>query len=67
MHHQDPQWIQHVLKEDCWHGLDFSVWDQLMDWNSKALVKTLDTSGLTVSHIEKFITHWVHKKAVGLK
>jgi hypothetical protein len=56
MHHQDPQWMQHVLKEDCWHGLDFSVWDQLMDWSSKALVKTLDTTNLTINQVATFIS-----------
>lgn len=25
MHHLDPQWMQHVLFDDCWHGLDFST------------------------------------------
>lgn len=36
MHHQDPQWVQHVIKENCWEGLDFRSWAQLESWDSKA-------------------------------
>ena len=64
MHHQDPQWMQHVLKEDCWHGLDFSVWDQLMDWSSNALVKALDTTKLTINQVATFIANWINQKNV---
>ena len=28
MHTRDPQWTQHVIKDDAWDGLDFSSWDQ---------------------------------------
>lgn len=59
MHHQDPQWAQHVLKEDCWHGLDFSAWDRLVNWASKVFVKTLDTTRLTISQVAESITHWI--------
>jgi len=62
MHHQDPQWMDHVLKEDCWHGLDFSIWDQLMDWNSKALVKILDTTKLTINQVATCIANWINQK-----
>ena len=63
MHHQDPQWMQHVLMEDCWHGLDFSVWDQLENWSSKALVKTFDTTRLTVNQVATFIANWINQKS----
>jgi len=62
MHHQDPQWVQHVLTESCWHGLDFSVWDHLTNWNRKAFVKTLDTTRLTINQVAKFIAKWVNQK-----
>ena len=62
MHHQDPQWMQHVLKEDCWSGLDFSVWDQLVNWDSKAIVKALDTTGLTINQVTKSVADWINQK-----
>ena len=61
MHHQDPQWMQHVLIEDCWHGLDFSVWCQLVTWNSKAFVKSLDTTRLTINQVAESIANWINK------
>jgi len=62
MHHQDPQWMQHVLKEDCWSGLDFSAWDQLSNWDSKAIVKAFDTTGLTINQVAKALADWVTAK-----
>lgn len=62
MHHYDPQWMQHVLTEDGWHGLNFSVWDQRVNWNSKALVKTLNTTRLTVNQVAIFIANWINQK-----
>ncbi|MBA2651731.1 MAG: GNAT family N-acetyltransferase [Tatlockia sp.] len=61
MHHQDPQWEQHVLIEDCWHELDFSVWDQLLNWNCKALVNSLDTTRLTLNQVAEFIANWINQ------
>lgn len=51
MHHQDPQWAQHVLKEDCWKNLDFSSWDTLQSWDSLAHVRLIDTTKLSVSEV----------------
>ena len=62
MHHQDPQWMQHVLLDDCWHGLDFSVWDRLINWESKALVKALDTTKLTINQVAESIANWINQK-----
>jgi ribosomal protein S18 acetylase RimI-like enzyme len=62
MHHQDPQWMQHVLFDDCWPGLDFSVWDQLVDWNNKAFVKAIDTTKLTINQVAPSIAHWIKQK-----
>jgi hypothetical protein len=49
MHHKDPQWVQHVLKENCWDGLFFSAWDQLVSWDNTASVKIIDTTELSLS------------------
>jgi hypothetical protein len=62
MHHKDPQWMQHVLKEDCWQSLDFSVWDQLIDWDSKAVVTVFDTTALTINQVAEAVADWINEK-----
>ena len=57
MHHQDPGWMQRVLKEDCWHGLDFSSWDQLENWDSKAIVKILDTTEISINTVAESVAN----------
>ena len=64
MHHQDPQWMQHVLKDDCWNGLDFSGWDQLEDWSSKAIVTVFDTTGLSINQVAESVANWVIEKKI---
>ncbi|MFS8506940.1 MAG: AAA family ATPase [Candidatus Babeliales bacterium] len=59
MHHQDPQWAQHVLKEDCWKGLDFSAWDKLTSWESKANVKILNTTDLSITESAHAVANWI--------
>lgn len=59
MHHQDPQWAPHVLKEDCWNELSFSPWDQLEAWDRKAFVKIFDTTRLTINQVAESIAHWI--------
>ncbi len=62
MHTQDPQWMQHVLKEDCWHGLDFSAWDQITNWDNKVIVKSLDTTGLSINQAAESVANWINQK-----
>lgn len=62
MHHRDPQWMQHVLKEDCWQGLDFNTWDQLIGWDNKATVKYFDTTELSVDQVAKSMADWIKEK-----
>jgi hypothetical protein len=52
MHHQDPQWTQHVLKENCWNGLDFSSWDQLTHWD-KANIQLLETTDFSIKEVDQ--------------
>ena len=59
MHHQDPQWMQQVLKEDCWDGLNFSAWGHLVDWDDKAIVKILDTTALPINQVAKCVAAWM--------
>lgn len=54
--------MQHVLKEDCWQHLDFSVWDQLANWDSKAVITVFDTTALTINQVAKSVADWINKK-----
>lgn len=59
MHHQDPQWMQKVLKDDCWESLDFAMWDTLNDWGSLANINLLDTSALSIIEVAESVAEWV--------
>lgn len=59
MHHQDPQWTQHVLKENCWNGLDFSSWDQLEHWGDKTNIALLDTTDCSIEEVAQKVLGWV--------
>ncbi|MCX7121662.1 MAG: GNAT family N-acetyltransferase [Gammaproteobacteria bacterium] len=61
MHHQDPQWMQHVLKEDCWNKLNFNAWDKLIDWDKKANIKILDTTSLEINQVAQSVADWIHQ------
>jgi len=51
MHHHEPQWMQHVIKEHSWEGLNFSLWDKLTEWNSVAHTKILTTTYLSIEEV----------------
>jgi hypothetical protein len=63
MHHKDPQWMQHVLKENCWDGLFFSAWDQLVSWDNTASVKIIDTTELSLSDVAANVAKWIEDKS----
>ena len=62
MHHQDPQWMQHVLKENCWDNLVFSAWDHLVHWDNTGFIKIFDTTRLTVDQVAESIANWIIQK-----
>ncbi|HAT3869033.1 hypothetical protein SC371_03685 [Legionella pneumophila serogroup 2] len=62
MHHQDPKWTQHVLKEDCWNGLEFSNWDQLESWDDKASIELLDTTNFSIENVARKVADWINRK-----
>ena len=62
MHHKDPQWMQSVLKEECWHGLNFSSWDQLTKWDDKVAITIFDTTNLSIQEVAKSIARWITKE-----
>lgn len=62
MHHQDPQWTQHVLKEECWGGLDFSNWEQLENWSEKANIQLLETTNCSIAEVAQTVADWIKTK-----
>lgn len=59
MHHEDPQWEQHVIKENGSRQLVFSRWDQHTSWDELANVYKLDTSDLSVEEVCQRVEKWV--------
>jgi hypothetical protein len=59
MHHQDPQWMQQVLKEECWNHLDFSQWDHLPSWIHSVNITLLDTTYLSVEQVAFSVSDWM--------
>lgn len=53
MHHQDPQWEQHVISEDSSCILDFSRLSDLLEYTEVANIKILDTTNLSLHKIAK--------------
>ncbi|WP_395946993.1 GNAT family N-acetyltransferase [Caedibacter taeniospiralis] len=51
MHHQDPQWVQHVIIEDGWKKLDCGRWKYLESWDSLAKVSILDTTNWSIEQV----------------
>tara|TARA_B100000508_G_C11463138_1_gene280204 strand:- start:1783 stop:2334 length:552 start_codon:yes stop_codon:yes gene_type:complete len=61
MHHEDPQWEQHVIKENSLKQLNFSCWDQHTSWDELANVYKLDTSDLLIEEVCQQVEKWVSK------
>lgn len=59
MHHEDPQWQQQVIKDNCWSELNFSRWDSFDNWSSLAQVKIIDTTGLSISEVASAVKLWI--------
>lgn len=59
-HNQDPHWQLQVIKQDCWHELDFTLLDKINNWSdifsSPNIMDNSDISiSQTVALIEKLI------------
>ncbi|MEN8237316.1 MAG: hypothetical protein ABFQ95_07245 [Pseudomonadota bacterium] len=59
VHHADPQWQPHVIKDNAWSGLDFSQWENLDSWKSLANVTTLDTTDMSIAQVVKALVNWI--------
>lgn len=62
MHTRDPQWEQHVIKEACWPGLDFSSWDNLDRWDPHVDIKLLDTTDDSIQQVAESVVDWMQVK-----
>ncbi len=59
MHHHNPQWEQHVIKEHAISLLDFSRWDKKESWADLATLFFCDTTQLSISQVSTMIEEWV--------
>lgn len=66
VHHQDPSWQQHVIKNDAWSKLDFSNWDDLIAWPEKIEIKIIDTTNLSVEQVAQKVAKWIENISLRL-
>lgn len=59
MHHQDPQWAPHVIKEDAASIMDFSRLSALKNYEVVANVKILDTTELALHEVAGHLADWI--------
>ncbi len=64
MHHQDPQWEQHVIKDDYWKNLNFNRWSKLNNWGSLADLKILDTTKLSIDEVASEVKIWINSRCI---
>ena len=65
MHHQDPQWAQHVVKEDAASIMDFTQLSTLKSYEEVANVKILDTTDLALHEVAGQLADWVRSFDLG--
>lgn len=65
MHHQDPKWMQQILKDNAWEKLDFTTWDNFETWDNKANVTILDTSDQTITQVAQSVSNWILENKQG--
>ena len=53
MHHQDPQWMPHVIREDAASHMDFSRLSALRTYEEVATIKIFDTTNLACMRLLK--------------
>ena len=64
MHHQDPQWELHTIKDDSWDGLDFRILDSLKNWESTADIKIIDTTELDIKRVAIGVAQWIKTEKI---
>ena len=59
VHNQLPSWEQHVIKEDCWNGLNFSTWETKDSWSEVATTQLIDTTELCIEAVAQQVAKWI--------
>jgi gluconate kinase len=59
LHQYDPQWMQSVIKEDAWKGLNFSRWDTLQNWAGLANIEIIDNTKLSIAETAQAVAEWI--------
>lgn len=59
VHHEDPQWEQHVIKDDSWHDMQFDQWDKLETWCPVASIKIIDTTNVSIEEVASQVKDWI--------
>ena len=54
-HHKDPQYKQHVIKDNSSELLIFSKWDYFKSWDNSVNITFIDTTGRSIQGIAMFI------------
>ena len=67
VHNQEPQWEQHVIKDDSWDDLDFSYWEQNENWPSNVTTKIIDTTSLDIKEVAKQVAAWINDNQIDFK
>jgi len=65
MHHQDPQWVPHVIREDAASNMDFGKLSSLKNYEEVANVKILDTTELALHEVAGQLTDWIRSFNLG--
>ncbi|MGN6670682.1 MAG: hypothetical protein ACTHJ4_04015 [Candidatus Nucleicultricaceae bacterium] len=60
VHQEDPQWYQHVIKENCWERLDFKRWENRNHWEDLTVLKIIDTTYLTLPQVAYHLEKWIN-------
>lgn len=53
-HHRNPQWAQHVLKENSWEEMNFSNWDNNQTWHD-TIVHEVNTTHLSIDETANIV------------
>lgn len=59
MHQGEPQWEQHVIKNDSWPNMQFARWDKLTNWKPLAFTHLIDTTNLTIEQVATQVKDWI--------
>ena len=67
MHHQDPQWAQHVIQEDAASIMDFSRLSALKSYEEIANIKILDTTNFNLHEVAQGVADLILRHFMLLK